>query len=233
MFPKHNTALIVGASRGLGLGLAQELFARGWQVTATARNPATANGLNALVQDSAGKVTVATADITQRSSIDALASIFRPGQLDLVFINAGIAGPSHQSVETVSDEDFTALLLTNSLAPLRVARRLLPCLNERGTLAFMSSALGSVADNKSGGFDLYRASKAALNILTRSLAATTLKGQPLRVLTLHPGWVRTDLGGPHAPLSIEESVRGLANVLEAPGDTQHRFLDYQGNELPW
>lgn len=106
-------------------------------------------------------------------------------------------------------------MYTNAAAPIRLARRLLPLIADGGTLAFMSSNMGSVADNLSGGMELYRASKAALNSLTRGFVATNVGDRPIAVLTMHPGWVRTAMGGPDAPLAIEESMAGLADVIEA------------------
>ena len=102
-----------------------------------------------------------------------------------------------------------------------------------GTVAFMSSILGSIGENTSGGYDLYRISKASLNMLARSFAAVSAKDRKITVLNLHPGWVRTDMGGPSAPLGVEDSVRGLVNVLETQHGAKHLYLDYRGREIPW
>ena len=123
-------------------------------------------------------------------------------------------------------------MYTNAVAPIRIARWLLPLVHGGGTVAFISH-MGSIADNRSGGMDLYRASKAALNSLTRGFVANDVGDRPITVFTMHPGWVRTAMGGPDAPLAIEESVAGLADVIEARRVLGHRFLDYQGAELPW
>jgi NAD(P)-dependent dehydrogenase (short-subunit alcohol dehydrogenase family) len=227
------TALIIGASRGLGLGLAQELAARGWRVIATARWPDTSHGLLAAARESVGRIIVESLDILQPAQLDDLLLRLSAETIDLLFVNAGISGARDQSVDTVTDEELSHIMLTNAIAPLRVARRLLPQVKEGGTIAFMSSRMGSVADNQTGGMDLYRASKAALNSLTRGFVATAVKDRSIRVLTLHPGWVRTDMGGEDAPLSIDESVRGMADVLEGGGAPVHQFLDYAGQEIPW
>jgi NAD(P)-dependent dehydrogenase (short-subunit alcohol dehydrogenase family) len=227
------TALIVGASRGLGLGLTRELAGRGWRVIATARRPDTAHGLLAAASESVGRVVVESIDILQPAHLDALAQRLAGESIDLLLVNAGISGPRDQSVETVSSDELTHIMFTNAIAPLRVARRLLPRVKEGGTVAFMSSRMGSIAENETGGMDLYRASKAALNSFTRGFAATDAKSHGVGVLTLHPGWVRTDMGGAEAPLSIDESVRGLADVLERGASPQHRFLDYTGRQLAW
>jgi NAD(P)-dependent dehydrogenase (short-subunit alcohol dehydrogenase family) len=232
--PEHRkTALIIGASRGLGLGLAVELARRDWQVIATMRSLEVPAGLAAAVAKSAGRISTAVVDVDSTSSVDALVTALSRRRLDLLYLNAGVAGPKHQSVDMVTSTELAALLTTNAIAPVRIARRLLANVVDGGIIAFMSSRMGSVADNLSGGMDLYRASKAALNSLTRSFVATVAHDRKVTVLTLHPGWVRTDMGSAAAPLSVAESVAGLADVLEGPQPAKHRFLDYQGNELPW
>lgn len=226
------TALIVGASRGLGLGLALELVRRGWHVIATVRSPDSGGKL----MDAAtkgGNLSVETVDVNDVAGVDSFCTRLSGQRLDLLFLNAGVTGPDHQSVDKVTEAELGALLTTNAVAPIRIARRLLPDVVDGGTVAFMSSRMGSVADNQTGRMDLYRASKAALNMLTRSFVATTLGDRPVSVLTLHPGWVRTDMGGAEAPLSIAQSVTGIADVVEAPRKVKHEFLDYLGQELPW
>ncbi|MEO8307795.1 MAG: SDR family oxidoreductase [Pseudomonadota bacterium] len=233
MSEHKRTAMIVGASRGLGLGLARELAHRGWQVIATVRSASVPGELATAIAKSSGRLSTATVDVDSTASVDALVAALSGRKLDLLFINAGVAGPKHQSVDLVSAQELAAVFTTNAIAPVRIARRLLANVIDGGTVAFMSSRMGSVADNLSGGMDLYRASKAALNSLTRSFVATVAHDRKVAVLTLHPGWVRTDMGGGAAPLSIAESVGGLVDVLETPQSVKHRFLDYQGTELPW
>ncbi len=219
------TALIVGASRGIGLGLAKDLRARGWRVTGTVRRPEDEAALR-----EAG-IEVERADIADAASADTLIErVSAP--LDLLVVNAGVSGPRHASVEEVTAEELGELMMTNAAGPVRLARRLLAAgkITDGGTVALMSSTMGSVSDNKSGGYDLYRMSKAALNMAVRSLDAE-LKGRA-RVLSLHPGWVQTDMGGPNAPLSVEDSARGLASVLER-GEGVPPFVDYKGDALPW
>jgi NAD(P)-dependent dehydrogenase (short-subunit alcohol dehydrogenase family) len=227
------SALIIGASRGLGLGLSRELVARGWQVIGTARRPDTAKDLAAAARAAGGALSVEQLDILDPTQLQALSQRLAGLQLDLLLVNAGVSGPREQTVDNITAADIADVMLTNAFAPLRVAQRLLPLVQEGGTVAFMSSYMGSVADNLTGGMDLYRASKAALNSLTRGFVATAAKDRDVHVLTLHPGWVRTDMGGAAAPLSIEQSVSGMANVLEAGRAAKHQFLDYTGKELPW
>ena len=226
------TALVVGASRGLGLGLAQELAARGWQVIGTARNPGKAAGLAKLIAGSDGRVRAETLDVDKPEDLDALAARLAGTKLNLLFLNAGISGSS-RPIENTTPEDLQKVMLTNSVAPIRIAARLLPLVVHGGTVAFMTSLLGSIGDNTSGGFDIYRVSKAALNMLARSFVATTARERDVTVLNLHPGWVKTDMGGPMAPLTVHESVKGLVDVIEKRHGRRHLFLDYRGKELPW
>jgi NAD(P)-dependent dehydrogenase (short-subunit alcohol dehydrogenase family) len=216
------TALVIGASRGLGLGLVRELIGRGWNVTGTVRSAA-----DRLAVEATG-ATAAIADVTDPTSIAALPAT----ALDLLFINAGVSGPAHGDAAQATADEVGALFLTNALAPVAAARTLLDRVTPDGVVAFMTSRMGSVADNNRGDMELYRASKAALNSLTRSLVAKL--DRPLTVLSLHPGWVRTDMGGASADLDIETSVRGLVDVILARrGTPGSAFLDYSGAELPW
>ncbi len=216
------TALIIGASRGLGLGLVRELAGRGWTVTGTVR----ADAGRAAVEAAGG--TSALADVTDPASLTVLPDT----PLDLLFINAGVSGPAHQDAAEATAEEIGALFMTNAVAPVAAARALLGRVEEGGVLAFMTSRLGSVAANDSGHLELYSASKAALNSLTRSLVAKL--DRKLAVLSLHPGWVRTDMGGDAAPLDVEGSTRGLVDtILAHRGEPGSAFYDYSGAVLPW
>jgi NAD(P)-dependent dehydrogenase (short-subunit alcohol dehydrogenase family) len=228
----NKTVLLIGASRGLGLGLAGELANRGWQVIATVRDPARATDLAALGERT-GRIEIEKLDVDDVGQLEALAGRLAERQLDLLFVNAGISGPRDQSVADISRTDLAHVMWTNALSPVRIAGRLLPLVNTGGTVAFMSSIMGSIAQNTSGGHELYRISKTSLNMLARGFAATTAQDKALAVLSLHPGWVRTDMGGASAPVGVEESVRGLADVIETRHGAGHRYLDYQGRELPW
>ena len=219
------SALILGASRGLGLGLAKEFAGRGWTVRGTVRKDEDRAAVEA-----AGAYAL-LCDITDPAAVAALHGQVAGG-LDLLFINAGVSGPGHQDAGQATAAEAGALFLTNAIAPIQAARALMDRLAPDGVLAFMTSRMGSVEGNTRGDMELYRASKAALNSMTRSLVAKL--DHPRPVLSLHPGWVQTDMGGQGADLDIPTSVRGLADVvIAARGKPGSRFLDYSGAELPW
>ena len=227
------TALIVGASRGLGLGLVKELAHRGWRVIATLRSEKTASGLTAFVQQSNGQVRLETLDLEDAGAIDALAGRLAGETLDLLFVNAGISlGLVRPAAAT--REEIARLFVTNAVAPIHVAEAFLPRVRDgTGVIAMMSSGLGSVANNFRGGADLYSASKAALNKLTRGFA-TGLGNRKLTVLSISPGWVRTEMGGPSAMLSVEESCKGVIDVVEAKAGTgAHGFYSHEGATVAW
>lgn len=227
-------ALIIGTSRGLGLGLTEEFASRRWNITATARDPHNAPALQQLAAAHA-TITLEAVDLDRPETLMTLRDRLAGQTFDLLFVNAGIMGPKDQSVDLVTDAEIAQLMMTNAIMPLRLARLFAPQLRaETGVIAFMTSILGSVAEDKTGGMDLYRASKAALNSLTRSFVATELGDRSLTVLSLHPGWVKTDMGGEAAPLDVATSVAGLATVVEQRAGTKsHAFLDYQGHEISW
>ena len=222
----ERSALIIGASRGIGLGLAGELLSRGWRVTATQRNPSA--GLESLPA-----TIISDVDITNPAQVQALTAQLAGQEFDLIFINAGIMAARGQKIGDIAADEINHVMQTNAIAPIRAADMLAPLAAPGATIAFMTSILGSVANNLDGRMELYRASKAALNSLTRSFAARHAAAG-FTVLSLHPGVVRTDMGGPAAPLDIATSVRGLADVLEhRHGTKTHVYVDYQNREIPW
>jgi NAD(P)-dependent dehydrogenase (short-subunit alcohol dehydrogenase family) len=226
----QKSALIVGASRGLGLGLSLELLRRGWHVTATVRSAAGGTGLEAFH----GQVTMDTLDINNPGMVEPFVARVKDRVFDVVFLNAGIGGPENKTAADVTADEMGYLIMTNAVAPVRLAGKLLPTLRPgTGVLVFMTSILGSVTLPKSGALSLYCASKAALNSLSKSFVAG-LGATDITVLNMHPGWVRTELGGADAPLDVETSVKGMADVLEREaGAGGQKFLDYLGKELPW
>lgn len=225
----QKTVLVVGASRGLGLGLAKQFSNEGWQVIATIRNPQQSDALKQIPQ-----VRVETLDMTDAQSIEALGKRLAGMRLDVLFVNAGVAGPQDKPATEVNETEVGQLFFTNAVAPLRLAKQLLPMVNaERGAIVFMSSILGSVETGPGMGMSLYGASKAALNHMTRTFVSE-LGETGLTILSMHPGWVKTDMGGDEAPLDVETSTRGMVGqVTKALGRGGHHYLDYKGDHLPW
>ena len=225
----EKAALIIGASRGLGLGLTRELLHRGWHVTATVRTAGKDMGL----EEFHGQVILDTLDINSPRAVEAFVARVKSQIFDVVFINAGIGGPEGKTAETVTEEEMTHLFMTNAISPVRLAYKLLPTVKPgTGILAFMTSILGSVTLGSRGFAPLYSASKSALNQLTRAFA-TELK-EDITILSMHPGWVKTDMGGPGADIDVATSVKGMADVLEAKaGSGKHEYLDYRGQTIPW
>jgi NAD(P)-dependent dehydrogenase (short-subunit alcohol dehydrogenase family) len=224
------TILIVGASRGLGLGLVAEHLKRGFTVIATVRKAADEADLKAL--PGAERLTLHHLDVTSDDDIARLARDL-PADLDIAFINAGISGP--KSVVTASADELNQIMQANVFGPVRLAHALIGKVRrDTGILAFMSSVMGSIAENESGGMEVYRASKTAQNSLARSLWIGSAKEVGVTVLSVHPGWVKTDMGGSGADIDVDTSVTGIADQLAAHHGTHaHRFIDYSGREIAW
>ena len=226
-------ALIVGASRGLGLGLVEEFARRGWGVLGTVRDEASAPELGQL--GLGGKARVERLDVTDRASAERLRDLLKDeAPFDVLFMNAGVGHPKGKTVLTASDEEAIGQFMTNAIGTVRTAEILVPLVTEgTGVVAFMTSHLGSVGDRETDHADLYSASKAAQNSLARSFAVRQW-ARRLTVLSLHPGWVRTELGGDAAPVEVEESVPGLVDIVErSHGKHRHLFLNFKGETLPW
>ncbi|MCS3420751.1 SDR family oxidoreductase [Pseudomonas yamanorum] len=223
------TALIIGASRGLGLGLVKQLLADGWDVTATVRDPQKADALKAL-----GPVQIEKLDMDDQQAVIALNQRLKAKTFDLLFVNAGVKGPANQEPGHATQAEVGQLFFTNAVAPINLAQRFVGQLRpDTGVLAFMSSILGSVTIPDGSDLALYKASKAALNSMTNSFV-TQLGDQKLTVLSLHPGWVKTDMGGENAHIDVATSVRGLLDQVNAySGKGGHHFVDYKGDTIAW
>ncbi|MFI1172679.1 SDR family NAD(P)-dependent oxidoreductase [Streptomyces melanogenes] len=227
----RKTALIVGASRTLGLGLAAEYLRRDWDVIGTVRG-SRRTGLHDLAEESGGRLTIESLEMTDPDQISALRDRLSQRTLDLLFVNAAITRGDLPIGEVPTDM-FTEVMVTNALSPMRVVETLGPLVALTGTIGVMSSSQGSIALNTEGRQDLYRASKSALNQLMRSYAARSAE-DTRTLLLMDPGWVRTELGGPEADLSVEESVPGVAETMERhAGKPGLHFLDHQGQVVPW
>lgn len=226
-------ALITGANRGIGLEHVRQLLQRDWTITAAVREPDAADELKAL-DPGDGRLRIEAYDATDLNAAQALkASV--TGPLDIVFANAGIMGPSDQQFGSAASEGFMETLRTNSLAPLALAEAFADQVaqSQLKVLALQSSRMGSIGDNDSGGRYAYRASKAALNAVGKSLSVD-LKQKGIIVLVLHPGWVRTDMGGPNGNLTVGECVEGQLDLIARANPAMSgRFFHVSGEDLPW
>ena len=171
-------------------------------------------------------------DITVPEQIAALRGRLAGERIDLLFVNAGISNGEGETVARTSTEAFTSMMLTNAFSPLRVIEACADLVPAGGVIAAMSSDLGSVANNTHAGWEIYRASKAALNTMLRSFAVR--RGDGRTVLAVAPGWVRTDMGGPNAALDVATSVHGIAEAIAGRrGRPGVWFVDYRGRDVPW
>ena len=225
------TVLVTGANRGLGLEFCKQYAADGWQVLACCRNPETAGKLASIPE-----VRVLPLDVSDFSQIDHLATQLQDTAIDVLINNAGIYNDSSVSGFGKLDyADWTRALTINTQAPVKMAEAFLPHLKrgDNKLLVSITSQMGSIADNGSGGSILYRTSKAALNAAMKSIAID-LEDRKIGVLVLHPGWVKTDMGGANALIDARESVTGMRRVIaEFTPDQSGCFLKYDGSPLPW
>ena len=223
------TVLITGANRGLGLEFARQYSAAGWKVIGTARKPATATDLKDL------GVRVMQLDVADAESVAAMAAALADEPIDLLINNAGMANRDGMSFETLSFEGIERVLQVNTIGPMRVTRALLPHLRlgKGRQIVHITSGLGSIEENTEGGFYGYRESKAALNMFNRSLAVN-LKEEGFTCVVMSPGWVRTDMGGPQAKLSPEESITGMKKVIDGlSAEDTGTFQSWDGTIRAW
>jgi NAD(P)-dependent dehydrogenase (short-subunit alcohol dehydrogenase family) len=227
------TILLIGASRGLGLAMAEEFLKKGWNVVGTVRG-GKRTLLHDLADEYSGRVEIEILDICEPDQLAALNERLSRRVFDTLFVNAGITNPDPtETIGQVSTEDFLHVMITNALSPMRVVETLEHCISPTGTIGIMSSGQGSIANNETGLREVYRGSKAALNMFMRSFAARHAGGARTMVL-MAPGWVRTEMGGPDGRLSIEESVPSLVNVLVSKqGAPGLHYVDYLGRTVPW
>ena len=220
------TALIVGASRGIGREMARQYLADGWRVIATARSGEQCSALAAM------GATAWQLDVTGAESIAALGWNLDDEKLDVAWLVAGMYGPRHDGFP--AQADFDTVMHTNVLAAMRLLPLLAPMVAEaRGKLAVLSSRMGSIGARTATDGSLYRASKAALNSVLKD-ASIVFGPQGATCVAFHPGWVQTDMGGAGAEIPAEQSVRGLRTTLAGLTAADNgSFLNYDGTPIPW
>ena len=228
-----SSILLIGASRGLGHAMAAEFLKKDWNVVGTVRPNGTRTKLHDLADQFEGRVEIELLDIREPDQIAALRHRLSGRVFDILFVNAGVTNDPNETIAEVTTEEFVRVMVTNSLSPMRIIESLQDLVAPAGLLGVMSSGQGSVSNNKTGMREVYRASKAALNMLMRSFAARHEASARAMVL-MAPGWVRTEMGGPNGSLSIEQSVPNLVNVLVSKlGKPGLEYLDYLGRTVPW
>jgi len=232
--PSAGTILLIGASRGLGHAMAAEFLEKGWTVVGTIRGGGPRTLLHDLADAHPGRVEIEILDIVEPDQIAALRDRLSGRMFDMLFVNAGTANRDPtQTIGEVSTDEFVHIMITNALSPMRVIESLDGNVAAAGLIGVMSSGQGSIANNEKGMRELYRGSKAALNMFMRSYAARQA-GTPRAMVVMAPGWIRTALGGADAPLGIEDSIPKLVDVLLAQrGSPGLRYLDYLGRTVPW
>ncbi len=223
------TALVLGASRGLGLEFARQYLAEGWTVYATHRSEPDRLRLRDL-----GAHTLRL-DVVAPDDLAGIAWQLENERLDVAILNAGVYGPRSSSLQQPpSGDEFDLVMRTNVLAPMRLVPRIAPLLAPaRGTLAIVTSRMGSISATGASHGMLYRVSKAAENMVAK-LAHVELGALGVRVLAFHPGWVRTDMGGPNAEVEVPDSIAGMRRVIaDATAYPGGGFYDYRGQSLAW
>lgn len=228
------TILITGANRGIGLELVRQYAADGWHVIACCRHPESADALRAL-NDQYNLVGIHSLDVTDARQIQGLAGILKGQAIDILFNNAGIYGPSDAVFGNTDEAQWLDCFRVNTIAPMKMMEAFVDhvAASQRKIIATMSSKMGSMEDNGSGGSYIYRSSKAAVNAVMKS-ASIDLQPRGIRVAILHPGWVLTDMGGPNAEISVTESVKNLRSILDdLTPETSGSFFDIDGSIISW
>jgi NAD(P)-dependent dehydrogenase (short-subunit alcohol dehydrogenase family) len=233
--PSNPTILLIAASRGLGLAMAEEFLKKDWSVVGTVRGTGRTK-LHDLADHYPGRLEIESVDICEQSQVTSLHQRLAGRAFQMLFVNAGITNKNpNEAIGEVSTDEFIRVMVTNALCPMRVVESLQDLVTPDGLVGVMSSGQGSITNNVKGLREVYRGSKAALNQFMRSFAARQAETFPSRSLVVTaPGWVQTELGGASAPLTISDSIPNLVNVLIAkqsrPGI---EYLDYLGRTVPW
>lgn len=229
------TVLITGANRGLGLEFARQYAAERWKVIAACRAPDLARELQQLVAESGGRIRVLAMDVTDTASVKAAAGALGGEAIDLLLNNAGVGSPKNQKLGSLDYAAWARVLDTNTLGPMRVVEAFLECVARSALkrIVTITSGMGSLEDNTSGGSYAYRTSKAAVNMVIRSLAID-LAPRGITCIVMNPGWVRTDMGGAGGKLTPAESISAMRSVIASlkPKDSG-KFFNYTGKPYPW
>jgi NAD(P)-dependent dehydrogenase (short-subunit alcohol dehydrogenase family) len=229
----QRSALIIGASRGLGWGLARELVRQGWRVVGTVRDTKRHTRLHELKAETRHAIEIEQMDIASQAEIASLRVRLEGERFDLLFVVAGVTNDIRETISQVTTDEFVRVMVTNALSPLRAVEALIDLVMPAGQVAVMSSELGSITENTDGGWEVYRASKASLNTLMRCLVARRATDSRT-FYAIAPGWVKTDMGGASAPLDIDTSVRGVLHAMRARMGTRGVvFVDFRNELLPW
>ncbi len=227
--------LITGANRGIGLEMVRYAYQQGWRVFACCRNPHNADSLFNIAKLSNGQISVHIADMLELATLQALSYELRTDAIDILINNAGIYGSAKNSFGSVDVHSWIEAFQVNSIAPLKLVEAFSHQLQmgERKLIACMSSKMGSMADNGYGNSYIYRSSKAALNAVVKSLSID-LKEKGIISVALHPGWVKTEMGGPNAEITTQECVQQIFNnLLSLKLSDSGRFIDIDGSDIPW
>ncbi len=225
------TVMITGANRGIGLAFAKQYAEEGLQVLACCREPEKALDLKGLP----GNVSIHGLDVTDPEQIRALGEELSEHAIDILINNAGVYGPRNMSFGQIDYGAWARVLAVNTMAPMRIAEAFCRHIarSDKKIMANITSKMGSIEDNSSGGSYLYRSSKSALNAVTKSMAVD-LRPKGILCVTIHPGWVQTDMGGPGGLITAETSVRGMRTVLNnLTPDQSGGFFNYDGSIIPW
>jgi NAD(P)-dependent dehydrogenase (short-subunit alcohol dehydrogenase family) len=230
------TVLITGANRGIGLEFARQYAMDGWRVLACCRHPESAEALNKLAGRYPARLTLHALDVAEHTQIARLGLALAHECIDLLINNAGVLpGSGKEDFGHTDYEAWMHALRVNTIAPLKMVETFAPQIARSGlkTIVTITSKMGSIADNSSGGYYIYRSSKAAVNIVVKSLAID-MKPRGVKAIVLHPGWVSTDMGGPGAMITPEQSVSGMRKVIASlTPDDSGKFFAYDGQPIPW
>jgi NAD(P)-dependent dehydrogenase (short-subunit alcohol dehydrogenase family) len=229
------SVLITSANRGLGLEFAAQYLAADWRVYAACRHPQSAEQLRQLSEQKTDRISIVAMDVSSAPSVARAAASLGGAAIDVLINSAGIIGAPGQRTGNVDYESWAKVLDVNTMGPLRVTEAFVDHVarSERKLVLTITSGMGSIADNTSGGSIAYRSSKAAVNMVMRS-AAIDLAARGISCVLVNPGWVKTDMGGPNATLSATASVTAMRRLIETLAPAQSgKFFNYDGNEYPW